>query len=148
MKKLIATLSLIAVSFTANLYSQETSASEKEKEQPLVKIATLSTVEANQEFQQNVRVMQAARQYAIQLQQKIDESTDETEKDELKKKLEESMTELNENNKKMIKNYGFSLNRNYVLVVEKAHIYMQVTPEEAAKVEAKLTEEKSTEAKE
>jgi hypothetical protein len=52
------------------------------------------------------------------------------------------MKSLNDNNKKMIENYGFSLNRNYILVVEKAHIYMHVTPEEAAKVEAKLAEDK------
>ena len=35
----------------------------------------------------------------------------------------------------MRKAYGFSLDRNYTLVVETAHVYMFVTDEEATKIE-------------
>jgi hypothetical protein len=37
----------------------------------------------------------------------------------------------------MFKTYGFSLNRNYVLTVEKAHVHMWVTEEEAQAIKAK-----------
>ena len=46
------------------------------------------------------------------------------------------MAKLNENNDAMRKAYGFSLDRNYTLEIEKAHVYMLVTEEEAAKLEA------------
>ena len=36
----------------------------------------------------------------------------------------------------MQKAYGFSLSRNYTMEIETAHIYMQVTDEEAARVDA------------
>jgi hypothetical protein len=34
----------------------------------------------------------------------------------------------------MVKTYGFSLGRNYRLVVEKAYVYMAVSDEEAEKI--------------
>ena len=45
------------------------------------------------------------------------------------------MAKLTEDNQKMIKAYGFSLERNYTLVTEVAHVFMFVSDEEAAKVE-------------
>jgi hypothetical protein len=36
----------------------------------------------------------------------------------------------------MRKTYGFSIDRNYTVVIETAHVYMFVTDEEAAKIEA------------
>ena len=36
----------------------------------------------------------------------------------------------------MKKTYGFSIERNYTLVIETAHVYMFVTDEEATKIEA------------
>jgi hypothetical protein len=49
---------------------------------------------------------------------------------------------LNENNQLMFKTYGFSLNRNYVLTVEKAHIHMWVNEEEAKAIQARSAEAK------
>ena len=45
----------------------------------------------------------------------------------------------------MFKTYGFSLNRNYVLTVEKAHVHMWVTEEEALAIKAKNQTDKPVE---
>lgn len=106
-----------------------------EKQQKLVRVSTLKTVEANREFQANVQVMQAQRQAAVELNAAHDKETNATKKKEIKAKLDEAMAKLNENNQKMVKAYGFSLDRNYTLVIETAHVYMFVSDEEAAKIE-------------
>ncbi len=49
---------------------------------------------------------------------------------------EQALDKLNANNKIMLENYGYSLNRNYVRVIDKSQIFMAVTEEEAANVEA------------
>jgi uncharacterized FlaG/YvyC family protein len=105
------------------------------KPQRLVQIATLNTVEANREFQANVQVLQAQRQAAIELNATMGKEKDAKKKKEVQAQLDSLMAKLNENNDKMRKAYGFSLDRNYTLVIEKAHIYMFVTDEEAAKYE-------------
>jgi len=51
--------------------------------------------------------------------------------------LDALQAKLNDNNKLMFKTYGFTLNRNYVLTVEKAHVHMWVTAEEAAAIKAR-----------
>lgn len=106
-----------------------------EKQQKLVKVSTLKTVEANREFQANVQFMQAQRQAFIELTNAVKNEKDAAKKKELQAKLDELTKNLNENNQKMIKAYGFSLDRNYTLVIETAHVYMLVTDEEAAKIE-------------
>lgn len=105
-------------------------------QQKLVKVSTLGSVEANQEFQRNVQIMQAQRQRVIQLQTQLDMAQTKGLKKNLKKELAAAMKKLNKDNKKMAETYGFSLNRNYVLVVEKAHIYMTVSDDEATKIDA------------
>lgn len=106
-----------------------------EKPQKLVRVSTLKTVEANREFQGNVQIMQAQRQAAVELNAAYEKETNATKKKELKAKLDETIAKLNENNQKMVKAYGFSLDRNYTLVIETAHVYMFVSDEEAAKIE-------------
>ena len=101
------------------------------QQQKLVKIATLPTVEANREFQANVQIVQAQRQNAIELNAAIEKEKDAKKKAEMKKELDTLMARLNENNEKMQKAYGFSLTRNYTMEIEKSHIYMFVTDEEA-----------------
>lgn len=101
----------------------------------LVKVSTLSTAEANQEFQRNVQIMQAQRQGVSELKQQLDKETNAAKKKELQTKFDEALKNLNENNQKMFKAYGFSLDRNYQLVIETAHVFMLVTDEEAAKIE-------------
>lgn len=104
----------------------------------LVKVATLNSIEANQEFQRNVRIMQMARQQALKIKEELDQTIDPDKKAELQAVLEDAVKQINDNNRKMIENYGFSLNRNYVLVMEKTHIYMQVTEEEAQRIKEEM----------
>ena len=106
-----------------------------EKQQKLVLASTLKSIEANREFQANVQFAQAQRQQAVDLNAAHDKETNATKKKELKTKLDALMVQLNENNQKMAKAYGFSLDRTYTLVVETAHVYMFVSDEEAAKIE-------------
>ena len=106
-----------------------------EKQQKLVRVSTLKTVEANQEFQTNVQKMQAQRQVAVELNNALEKETNAAQKKELKAKVDEALATLNANNQKMVKAYGFSLDRNYTLVIETAHVYMLVSDEEAAKIE-------------
>lgn len=107
----------------------------------LVKVATLSTVEANQEFQRNVQIMQGLRKQAMDLKAAIDDAATESERASLEAELEELVERLNENNQKMIEAYGFSLTRNYVLVIEQSHIYMSVSEEEAERIKERLEQE-------
>ena len=106
------------------------------KQQKLVRVSTLATVEANREFQANVQLVQAQRQAAIEISAAHDKETNAVKKKELKAQLDAVLAKLNENNDKMRSTYGFSIDRNYTLVIEKAHVYMFVTDEEAAKIEA------------
>jgi hypothetical protein len=126
---------LIAADSKKAADTKKAAAPAAEKQQKLVRVSTLKTVEANREFQANVQVMQAQRQAAVELNAAHDKETNATKKKEIKAKLDEAMAKLNENNQKMVKAYGFSLDRNYTLVIETAHVYMFVSDEEAAKIE-------------
>jgi len=116
----------------------------------LVKVASLNTIDANKEFQKNVQLVQQQRALAAQILSKIETTADDKQKTELQAQFDSLQKKLNDNNQQMFKTYGFSLNRNYVLTVEKAHIHMWVTEEEAKaitdKTEAgdKKTESKKT----
>ena len=102
----------------------------------LVKVASLNTIDSNKEFQRNVQLVQQQRALAAQLLSKMDTVQDEDEHNKLQTELDVLQQKLNENNELMFKTYGFSLNRNYVLTVEKSHIHMWVTEEESQKISA------------
>ena len=127
--------SVIAADSAAKKPAAPAPAPAAEKPQKLVRVGTLSTVVQNREFQANVQAMQVQRQQAVEMNAAYEKETNAAKKKELKAKLDELLAKLNENNEKMVKAYGFSLNRNYTLVIETAHIYMFVSDEEAAKFE-------------
>ena len=141
MKKLTSTLlsllSIFALAQVANA-DQSVPMPPEADGQKLVHISSLNSVEANQEFQQNVRVVQAQRQGLIDLLNKINETTDSAEKAELEAQRDELLESLNRNNQTMLETYGFTLNRNYVMVVEKSHIFLAVSDEEAKQIEASM----------
>lgn len=110
-------------------------AAEAPKPMKLVKIATLNSVEANREFQNNVQLLQAQRQAVVELNAAVEKEKDAKKKKELQTQRDQVLAKLNENNAQMQKAYGFSLTRNYTMEIEKSHIYLQVTEEEAAKFE-------------
>ena len=108
----------------------------------LVKVASLNTIDANKEFQKNVQLVQQQRALAAQTLTKLNSTTDSKEKEKLQKQFESLQDKLNENNQLMFKTYGFSLNRNYVLTVEKSHIHMWVSEEEAKAIRIQSKENK------
>jgi hypothetical protein len=113
----------------------QSSAPAQQPQQKLVKIAHLPTAEANREFQANVQLIQAQRQAAVEMNSALEKEKDPKKKAEIKSQLDQLMVKLNENNEKMVKAYGFSLNRNYVMEVEVADVYLVVSEEEAAQLE-------------
>ena len=127
--------------FACFLFADEASIQAKNNLQ-LIKVATLNTMDANKEFQKNVQLVQQQRALAAQILTKLNGTTDKQEKQKLEKQLESLQKKLNENNQLMFKTYGFSLNRNYVLTVEKAHIHMWVNEEEAKAIQARSAEAK------
>jgi len=135
----LAPLSLLAASLPA---AQPAAKADAPKAQKLVQVSTLNTIEANREFQANVQLLQAQRQAAVELNTALEREKDAAKQKELKGRLETLMTKLNENNALMRKTYGFSLDRNYSVVIEKAHIYMFVTEEEAAQLEQAAAKKK------
>ena len=104
---------------------------EKSNDLVLVKVASLNTIDANKEFQKNVQLVQQQRALAAEVLSKLEASESKDEKVQLKAQFDSLQKKLNENNQLMFKTYGFSLNRNYVLTVEKSHIHMWVNKEEA-----------------
>lgn len=136
---LLAPLSLLAATLPA---AQPAAKADAPKAQKLVQVSTLNTIEANREFQANVQLLQAQRQAAVELNTAIEREKDAAKQKELKGRLEALMTKLNENNALMRKTYGFSLDRNYSVVIEKAHVYMFVSEEEAAQIEQAAAKKK------
>lgn len=140
MKKVTLGLAALSLSmFAAGLLVAQTAAKSAapaapEKQQKLVRVSTLRTVEANREFQANVQLLQAQRQKLIELNAEHEKEVKPSRKKELKEQLDALLAKLNDNNDKMRKAYGFSLDRTYTLVVETAHVYMFVTDEEAARI--------------
>jgi hypothetical protein len=130
MKYLCRIAALAAIFAVSSLHAQNDDAADKK----LVRVATLNSIQANQEFQRNVSVMQAQRQRIVELQTKL-ESAKAGEKAGIQKDIDDTLKKLNGDNQTMFKTYGYSLLRNYTLVVETAHIYMFVSDEEAAKID-------------
>ncbi|MFT5127682.1 MAG: NADH:ubiquinone oxidoreductase subunit 6 (subunit J) [Rhodothermales bacterium] len=130
MKFLCRIAALAAIFAVSTLHAQNDDAADKK----LVRVATLNSIQANQEFQRNVSVMQAQRQRIVELQTQL-ETAKAAEKAGIQKDIDDTLKKLNGDNQTMFKTYGYSLLRNYTLVVETAHIYMFVSDEEAAKID-------------
>ena len=129
----ISLVVLIMSSMALGLNAQE-GKPEATAKMELVKVASLNTIDSNKEFQRNVQLVQQQRALAAELLSKMDTIQDEEEHNKLQTELDTLQQKLNENNELMFKTYGFSLNRNYVLTVEKSHIHMWVTEEESQKI--------------
>ena len=134
-------LVLLMFASASSLFVFANENSSNEGKMQLVKVASLNTIDANKEFQRNVQLVQQQRSLAAELLSKLENVQDEEEHNKLQGELDTLQQKLNENNQLMFKTYGFSLNRNYVLTVEKSHIHMWVTEKEAKKI--KETEKKA-----
>lgn len=141
MKRTVLTLLALSASLLAGSYAlgaqpqSGAAAPAVPQQQKLVRVATLNGIDANREFQANVQLLQAQRQAAVELNAAMEKEKDSRKKQGLKAQFDQLMEKLNENNAAMQKAYGFSLTRNYTMVIETSHIYMLVTDEEAAAIE-------------
>ncbi|MDR1498392.1 MAG: hypothetical protein LBS59_08325 [Puniceicoccales bacterium] len=105
-------------------------------------IASIDGTEANDLFRQNVQLVQNQRNRLVQIKQTLDKTTKEDEKTKLNEEFAKSEEVLKKNNDEMIKLYGFSLIRNYLLEIEESRLYTVLTDEEIQKVkENKATTE-------
>ena len=78
-----------------------------------------------------------------ELEAKVAAETDATKKAEMQEKLKTVTANVDKINKQMFKAYGYSVLNNYILVVERQHVYMRVTNEEAAKFKYNLEKARS-----
>ncbi len=106
-------------------------------QQKLVRVSTINGIKANSEFLKNVQLVQAQRQNIIALNTQLEQTSDSEARSNIQIQIDKALDKLNENNRKMVETYGFSLLRNYVFVREKAHVYMAVSEEEANRIEAR-----------
>lgn len=106
------------------------------KQQKVVLVKKLEGPKQVQEFESNVQVIQHERDAVVSLKNDVEKEKDAAKKKEMQAKLDEMMKKLTEDNDKMIAAYGFSLTRVYTLEIQSANIYMAVSDEEAAKLEA------------
>ncbi len=116
--------------------------SDQDQQQKIIKVCSLNSIEANQEFQRNVQLLRAQRQKVIELKAEIDITKKKRDKKKIQKELDGLLLKLNENNQTMFKTYGFSLTRNYTQIIEQSHVYMLVPDTEADKFN-ELQEENS-----
>jgi hypothetical protein len=101
-------------------------------------IASIDGVEANDTFRQNVQLVQTQRNRLVQIKQALDNpSTKEEEKTKLNEEFTKSEDVLKKNNEEMVKLYGFSLMRNYLLEIEESRLYTPLTEDEVKNIDAK-----------
>ncbi|MGJ8649674.1 MAG: hypothetical protein ACSHX4_04890 [Opitutaceae bacterium] len=102
----------------------------------LYKVVTINTVEANQQFQRNVQIMQNFRQQTMIASQTIEQEVDETKKAEAQQQLDQALEKLNENNTKMVELYGYSLERDYEYTIDISDLYLELSRKEISELEA------------
>lgn len=99
-------------------------------------VSTIKTPATNREFQNNVAIIRQQRNIAIELKRRIDQALTTPEKEALQQKLDEAVKKLDDDNKLMVKTYGFSLMRNYMLQIVKTHLYLPLDDEQYGKLPA------------
>jgi hypothetical protein len=98
-------------------------------------IAAIEGVAANDIFRQNVQLVQVQRNRLIQLKQALErQGLKDEDKAKLQEEFNKSEETLKKNNEEMVKLYGFSLMRNYLLEIEESQLYTVLTDEEVAKL--------------
>ncbi len=148
-RNLLPLLALAATCLAAGFAFGQTKAAAPAatKQQKLIRVATLNGVQANKDFQANLQLVQAQRQGVVDKNAEMEKEKDPKKKADLKKQVDAALAKLNDNNNAMAKAYGFSLERNYVMEIETAHLYVYATDEEAAKAAKIDADEKAKKAK-
>lgn len=105
------------------------------------RISVIAPERACAEFQLNVQKMIALRNRLVQMDKALANMPEGAEKDALKEEFEKGKTALDENNKKMVEAYGYSVARNYYMEIAKAKLYVKVNEEEFLKAQKAAEEE-------
>lgn len=93
-------------------------------------ICTLPNRDAARAFQRDVATLQAERTKAMQVQQELDAAETSEDRAYAQGQLDQVLQQVNTLNKAMVGAYGFSLNRNYVLQIDKSSLYVWVNEDE------------------
>ena len=101
--------------------------------QRIIKVCTLNNVQANEEFNRNVQIMQAQRQLLVSKHNALKAIADAEARETIQVEIDELLAKINTNNKKMYATYGFSLTRNYTIEPDESFVFMLVSDDEAAK---------------
>lgn len=97
-------------------------------------IAIIPTVDENNLFRRNVQLVQTQRNQLVQMKQAEASATGE-DKAKLEEQIKTAEETLVKNNDEMVKRYGFSLNRDYLVEIEESKLYTLATEEEFLKAE-------------
>jgi len=89
-----------------------------------ISICTLPTPEAARAFQADVATLQAERAKAVEFQAQMEQAQTEEARAYAKGQFDQIMKQINTLNRAMVGTYGFSLNRNYVLQIDKSSLYV------------------------
>ncbi|MGJ8640666.1 MAG: hypothetical protein ACSHYA_14850 [Opitutaceae bacterium] len=100
-------------------------------------IGALEGVDANLEFERNLRIMQTNKERAKSLVENISAEADGAKKAEIQKEFDALIAQLDEDNKTMVEAYKYSIERDYSQIVTKARLYIKLTEAEIAAQKAK-----------
>lgn len=117
------------------------SSSEASPKEKYIRLLTLDSIESNQAFRQSIQKLTAQRQRILQLTHQLPNETDSKKKTSLGKRLEAEIQVFDALNQKLKKTYGFSFDEPYIQDIEKAYLYLFLTEEEAAQLEASKQKE-------
>ncbi len=101
--------------------------------QKFIHVSTISTVDANRQFMQNVNLVNQQRQRIAILDEARKIVSSQETRDGLTKEIEAAAKKLDEDNATMAKAYGYSLTRKYIHAIEKTRIFIKLTDEEYKK---------------
>jgi len=127
---------VVALTFNQVLLAQDSSPAETLQvgDTTFVYIASLNDAAANDEFRRNVQIMQARRNQGINLARAVQAATSMEQRNAFQAQLDEINERLTADNNVMVQTYGYSLLRRYTQVIEVSHLYLELTPEEADRV--------------
>ena len=100
----------------------------------LLSVCTLSTADAVQGYQKDVARVQTVRDEAISLQAAVTASETSADKAYAQGKLDVVMDQLKALNVAMFDAYGFSINRNYTMQIDKSSLFVWDSESELANV--------------
>ena len=100
----------------------------------LISVCTLNTADAVQGYQKDVARVQTVRDEAISLQAAVTASETSVDKAYAQGKLDVVMDQLKALNVAMFDAYGFSINRNYTMQIDKSSLFVWASESELANV--------------